>query len=228
MRARSAEHTRSARDRFRGLIEGTDHLPCLRHAMERRPGSWQKRSALANVVDKGGRHADLCRRMKLTVVKAVQQAELSFADAGRVGEHGLEHRAMTRNTSSGAACRSKASLSWRCASESSLSARCLTPAAFECHGPHAFAVYTSKPLSPGVTQHSLPSGRCSLLGPDLHRLDRTSFAWRTHSITSSAMASSVGGTSMPSASAAAQPVDEINSGAGKTLQRDVRLSCRRG
>jgi len=27
----------------------------------------------------------------------------------------------------------------------------------------------------GATQHSLPSGRYSLLGPDLHRLDRTSF-----------------------------------------------------
>jgi hypothetical protein len=25
-----------------------------------------------------------------------------------------------------------------------------------------------------ATQHSLPSGRYSLLGPDLHRLDRTS------------------------------------------------------
>ena len=60
--------------------------------MERRPCSWQKRSALANVVDKSERHADLRRRMKLTVVKAVQQAELSFADAGRVGENGLEHR----------------------------------------------------------------------------------------------------------------------------------------
>ena len=31
-----------------------------------------------------------------------------------------------------------------------------------------------EPLSPGVTQHSLPSGRYSLLGPDFHRLDRTS------------------------------------------------------
>ena len=30
-----------------------------------------------------------------------------------------------------------------------------------------------------LTQHSLPSGRYSLLGPDFHRLDRTSFAWRT-------------------------------------------------
>jgi hypothetical protein len=31
------------------------------------------------------------------------------------------------------------------------------------------------------------AGRYPLLGPDLHRLDRTSFTWRTHSITSSAM-----------------------------------------
>src|SRR6476660_3585957 len=52
--------------------------------------------------------------------------------------------------------------------------------------PHAIAVYASQPLSPVATQHSLPSGRYSLLGPDLHRLDRTSFAWRTYSITSSA------------------------------------------
>ena len=52
--------------------------------------------------------------------------------------------------------------------------------------PHAIAVYASQPLSPVATQHSLPSGRYSLLGPDFHRLDRTSFAWRTHSITSSA------------------------------------------
>src|SRR5436305_14396291 len=40
--------------------------------------------------------------------------------------------------------------------------------------PHAIAVYASRPLSPVTTQHSLPSGRYSLLGPDLHRLDRTS------------------------------------------------------
>src|SRR5215813_4183995 len=52
--------------------------------------------------------------------------------------------------------------------------------------PHAIAVYASQPTSPLTTQHSLPSGRYSLLGPDFHRLDRTSFAWRTHSITSSA------------------------------------------
>src|SRR5205823_230404 len=50
--------------------------------------------------------------------------------------------------------------------------------------PHAIAVYASQPLSPVATQHSLPSRRYSLLGPDFHRLDRTSFAWRTHSITS--------------------------------------------
>src|SRR6185312_4094523 len=65
--------------------------------------------------------------------------------------------------------------------------------------PHAIAVYASQPTSPLTTQHSLPSGRYSLLGPDFHRLDRTSFAWRTHSITSSARASSVGGISRPSA-----------------------------
>src|SRR3974390_1367282 len=41
--------------------------------------------------------------------------------------------------------------------------------------PHTIAVYASQPLSPVATQHSLPSGRYSLLGPDFHRLDRTSF-----------------------------------------------------
>src|SRR3954451_15864611 len=65
--------------------------------------------------------------------------------------------------------------------------------------PHAIAVYASQPLSPVATQHSLPSGRYSLLGPVFHRLDRTSFAWRTHSMTSSARATSVVGTSSPSA-----------------------------
>src|SRR5215813_5882132 len=40
--------------------------------------------------------------------------------------------------------------------------------------PHAIAAYASRPLSPVATQHSLPSGRYPLLGPDLHRLDRTS------------------------------------------------------
>src|SRR5438046_6861125 len=40
--------------------------------------------------------------------------------------------------------------------------------------PHAIAVYASRPLSPVAARHSLPSGRCSLLGPDFHRLDRTS------------------------------------------------------
>src|SRR3954462_1979754 len=64
--------------------------------------------------------------------------------------------------------------------------------------PHAIAVYASQPLSPVATQHSLPSGRYSLLGPDFHRLDRTSFAWRTHSITASASASSLSGTLRPS------------------------------
>jgi hypothetical protein len=40
--------------------------------------------------------------------------------------------------------------------------------------PHAIAVYASQPPSPVTTQHSLPSGRCPLLGPVFHRLDRTS------------------------------------------------------
>src|SRR5262249_44371811 len=40
--------------------------------------------------------------------------------------------------------------------------------------PHAIAAYASRPLSPVATQHSLPSGRYPLLGPDFHRLDRTS------------------------------------------------------
>src|SRR6516165_4965128 len=40
--------------------------------------------------------------------------------------------------------------------------------------PHAIAVYASRPMSPVAAQHSLPSGRYSLLGPDFHRLDRTS------------------------------------------------------
>src|SRR6476659_2383708 len=76
--------------------------------------------------------------------------------------------------------------------------------------PHAIAVYASHPLSPVATQHSLPSGRYSLLGPDFHRLDRTSFAWRTHSITSSARPSSIGGTSMPSALAVLRLITNSN------------------
>src|SRR5215469_5762246 len=70
--------------------------------------------------------------------------------------------------------------------------------------PHAIAVYASQPLSPVATQHSLPSGRYSLLGPDFHRLDRTSLRWRTYSITSSARASSFAGISILSAFAVAR------------------------
>jgi len=53
-------------------------------------------------------------------------------------------------------------------------------------------VYASQPLSPVVTQHSLPSGRYSLLGPVFHRLDRTSFAW--HSLDHLVDADEHGGT----------------------------------
>jgi hypothetical protein len=38
--------------------------------------------------------------------------------------------------------------------------------------PHAIAVYASHPLSPVATQHSLPSGRYSLLGPDSYEAPR--------------------------------------------------------
>src|SRR5258707_13006439 len=40
--------------------------------------------------------------------------------------------------------------------------------------PCAIALYASRPLSPGATQHALPSRRYPLLGPVFHRLDRTS------------------------------------------------------
>src|SRR6266516_2650328 len=76
--------------------------------------------------------------------------------------------------------------------------------------PHVIAVYASQPLLPVATQHSLPSGRYSLLGRDFHRLDRASFAWRTHSITSSARASSIGGTSRPSALAVLRLITNSN------------------
>src|SRR6266480_7503856 len=56
--------------------------------------------------------------------------------------------------------------------------------------PHAIAVYASSPLSPVATQHSLPSGRYSLLGPDLYeapfvknlfwtRQKSSSWGWRS-------------------------------------------------
>src|SRR5215813_11649241 len=76
--------------------------------------------------------------------------------------------------------------------------------------PHAIAVYASQPLSPVATQHSLPSGRYSLLGPDFHRLDRTSFAWRTHSITLSARSRNDSGVVSPSALAVVRLMTRSN------------------
>src|SRR4029077_15051898 len=76
--------------------------------------------------------------------------------------------------------------------------------------PHAIAVYASHPLSPVATQHSLPSGRYSLLGPDFHRQDRTSFAWRTYSITLSARCWRNKGTSRPSALAVLRLITSSN------------------
>src|SRR3981189_970989 len=76
--------------------------------------------------------------------------------------------------------------------------------------PHAIAVYASHPLSPVATQHSLPSGRYSLLGPDFHRQDRTSFAWRTYSITSSAATCRGSWTVRPSALAVLRFITSSN------------------
>src|SRR5438128_7478592 len=66
--------------------------------------------------------------------------------------------------------------------------------------PHAIAVYASSPLSPAATQHSLPSRRYPLLGPDLHRLIAPALPGAfLHSISSSAATSSVCGTVRPRA-----------------------------
>src|ERR1700680_4060849 len=45
--------------------------------------------------------------------------------------------------------------------------------------PHTITVYASPCSSPPTTQHSLPGGCYPFPGPDFHRLDRASFAWRT-------------------------------------------------
>ena len=45
--------------------------------------------------------------------------------------------------------------------------------------PQMITVYASPWLSPPTTQHSLPGGRYPFPGPDFHRLDHASFAWRT-------------------------------------------------
>src|SRR5215813_812975 len=64
--------------------------------------------------------------------------------------------------------------------------------------PHAIAVYASRPLSPVAAQHSLPSGRYSLLGPDFHRLDRTSLRL-AHSFYHLVESGRLAGTSTPNA-----------------------------
>src|SRR5262245_39632162 len=85
--------------------------------------------------------------------------------------------------------------------------------------PHAIAVYASQPTSPLTTQHSLPSGRYSLLGPDFHRLDRTSFAWRTHSITSSGLTRTVFGTVKPGAFAVLKLIADLELGVAAAIPR---------
>src|SRR5436309_15174976 len=61
-----------------------------------------------------------------------------------------------------------------CVVSSAINAAAISDLSWLNPTPHAIAVYASSPLSPVATQHSLPSGRYSLLGPDFHRLDRTS------------------------------------------------------
>src|SRR5262245_3303666 len=95
-------------------------------------------------------------------------------------------------------------------SDSKLSAPTMSDLSWLTPTPQATPGYASQPLSPVATQHSLPSGRYSLLGPDFHRLDRTSFAWRTHSITSSARVSNIGGTVRPIAFAAIRLIASSN------------------
>jgi hypothetical protein len=70
-------------------------------------------------------------------------------------------------------------LAWRCRTcclRANKNSRPLAISIFRGSIPHptAIAVYASSPVSPLATQHSLPSGRYPLLGPDFHRLDRTS------------------------------------------------------
>jgi hypothetical protein len=47
--------------------------------------------------------------------------------------------------------------------------------------PRIIAVYASPRSSPSAPQHSLPGGRYPFPGPDLHRLELASLAWRTPS-----------------------------------------------
>src|SRR5436190_8644736 len=76
--------------------------------------------------------------------------------------------------------------------------------------PHAIAVYASQPLSPAATQHLLSSGCYPLPEPDFHRLDRTSFGWRTYSITLSARARKDSGMVSPSALAVLRLITNSN------------------
>src|SRR5262245_17496716 len=72
--------------------------------------------------------------------------------------------------------------------------------------PHAIAVYASRPLSLVATQHSLPSGRYPLLGPDFHRLDRTSLRL-AHSFNHLVGADEERGRHGPTKGAASLPID---------------------
>ena len=72
-----------------------------------------------------------------------------------------------------------------------------------------------------LTQHSLPGGLLPV--PDLHRLNRASFAWRTYSITSSARTTSVSGIVMPRAFAVLR-LTTISNRAGRSTGRSAGLA----
>ena len=78
--------------------------------------------------------------------------------------------------------------------------------------PHAIAVYASRPLSPVATQHSLPSGRYSLLGPDFHRLDRAACLAHSFDHLVGGCEQLVGGTVRPSMPGGRQVDDQFEFG----------------
>src|SRR5438876_10247555 len=85
--------------------------------------------------------------------------------------------------------------------------------------PHTIAVYASSPLSPAATQHSLPSGRYPLLGPDFHRLDRTSLRL-AHSLDHLVAASEQGRRNFQAEHLGSGQVDDEVE-LGRLLNRDV-------
>jgi len=75
----------------------------------------------------------------------------------------------------------------------------------------------TQPLSPVATQHSLPSGRYALPGPDFTGWIASVCGWRTYSITSSRRAANAGGTERPSAFAILRLIARSYTGSAAAL-----------